>query len=153
MAHCPLSLCSVNHRVISRKGCSQRVFTLALLKLFAVMLCDQARDHHSTGPTTCENETQWSLHWCDPMPRGDCLFLVALQGQNRTEMEFPAVGPMHQTGQCPDKEKWGHDRPGNQGSTPKCLGKDWTWLESCELQERCNWIFSSVQNLPRKFFT
>lgn len=35
MDRCPLSLCSINHWVISRKGYSQRLFTLTLLQLLA----------------------------------------------------------------------------------------------------------------------
>ena len=93
MDHCPLSLCSINYQVISRKGCSQRLFTPTLLKLLP--------NGHASWPGQrpqfstryiCENETvPYSLFY--PKAKRQPPSLVAQQEQQsgRPDMVSPAV--------------------------------------------------------------
>lgn len=147
MDRCPLSIHSINHQVISRKGCSQRSLTLTLLKLLADNYIYFVNRPEATIP-------QWSLPENEtPLinPNTKRQLSFPRESTERTERKARDGIPssrsqeatVHPTGQCPDKETGAIVTQGARG-LPAGV---WTFLGGWELQGRCHWILSPAQNL------
>lgn len=74
---------------------------------------------------TCENDIFPALPQCQ---EATALLQWSYKNSKKPRGSVPSSkSAMHQTGQCPDKERWGPDGPESQGSTPApapSLGKD-----------------------------
>lgn len=152
MGRCPLSIHSINHQVISRKGCSQRSLTLTLLKLLADNYIYFVNRPEATIP-------QWSLPENEtPLINPNTKRQLSFPSESTERTERKArdgisssrsqEATVHPTGQCPDKET-GPSSPREPGASPPESGHS-LGVGSC--REDALDLVSSTESLP-EFFT